>query len=129
MTQELKRMIDQICKEKKVDKKLLISAIEDSLKSAIRKRHGNIELEVSFNDATGEIEVYQYKTVVEKVRDDSLEITLKEALILDPESQLGDSLGINMDISNLGRIAAQAAKQVITQKMKNVEREDRKSVV
>ncbi len=123
MTQELKRMIDQICKEKKVDKKLLISAIEDSLKSAIKKRHGNIELEVSFNETTGIIEVYQYKTVVERVRDNTVEISLKDAQVLDPESQIGDSLGINMDISNLGRIAAQAAKQVITQKMKNVERD------
>jgi len=123
MTNELKRMIDQICKEKKVDKQLLVSAIEDSLKSAIKKRFGNLELEVSFNDTTGEIEVYQYKIVVEKVRDDNLEIALKDALVLDPESQHGDSLGIIMDISNLGRISAQAAKQVITQKMKNVERD------
>jgi len=124
MATELKRIIDQVSKEKGLDKQILIEAIEEAIKSAVKKRFGpKLELEVNFNDITGELEVYQYRTVVEKVTDSDTEISLDEARELDPESELGDRLGTQMDISSLGRIAAQSARQVIIQRMKTAERD------
>jgi len=124
MATELKRIIDQVSKEKGLDKQVLIEAIEEAIKSAVKKRFGpKLELEVNFNDITGELEVYQYRTVVEKVTDPDTEISLEEAKELDPESELGDRLGTQMDISSLGRIAAQSARQVIIQRMKTAERD------
>ncbi|OCC15457.1 Transcription termination protein NusA [Dissulfuribacter thermophilus] len=124
MATELKRTIDQVCKEKGIDKNVLITALEEAIKSAVKKRYGaNLDLEVSYNDLVGDLEVFQYRTVVDKVQDPELEISLDEAKELDPESELGDSLGTKMDISNLGRIAAQSARQVILQKMKSAEQD------
>lgn len=124
MATELKRTIDQVCKEKGIDKNVLITALEEAIKSAVKKRYGaNLDLEVSYNDLVGDLEVFKYRTVVDKVQDPELEISLDEAKELDPESELGDSLGTKMDISNLGRIAAQSARQVILQKMKSAEQD------
>ncbi len=124
MDADLKRIIEQVAREKGLEPKVLIDALEEAIKSAVRKRYGvRLELEVAYNENTGEVEVYQYRDVVEKVSDTETEISLEEALELDPESELGDSIGTLMDISNLGRIAAQSARQVIIQKMKNAERD------
>ncbi len=124
MAAELKRMIDQVSREKGLDRKVLIEALEEAIKSAVKKRYGaRLDLEVNYDDAHGEIEVFQYRTVTDKVQDQDTEISLEEARELDPESELGDSLGIQMDISSLGRIAAQSARQVIIQKMKTAERD------
>ena len=73
------------------------------------------------NDDTGAIEVFQYKEVVEKIEDPSPQIALAEGRGLDPECEVGDVLGIRMDASAFGRIAAQSAKQVIMQRMKDAE--------
>ena len=124
MTLELKRTIDQVCKEKGIDKEVLVTALEEAMRSAVKKRYGaNLDLEVSYNDVGGDLEVFQYRTVVETVEDPDLEISLDEARELDPDSEIGDSLGIKMDISDLGRIAAQSARQVILQKMKSAEQD------
>ncbi len=124
MDAELKRIIEQVAREKGLEPSVLIEALEEAIKSAVRKRYGaRLELEVAYNENTGEVEVYQYRDVVEKVTDPETEISLEEALELDPETELGDSIGTLMDISNLGRIAAQSARQVIIQKMKNAERD------
>ncbi len=124
MASELKRIIDQVSREKGLDRDILVSALEEAIKSAVKKRYGaGLDLDVSFNENDGEIEVFQYRTVVEDVQDPDLEISLDEALELDSESELGDSIGIQMDISSLGRIAAQSARQVIIQKMKSAERD------
>ncbi len=124
MSLELKRIIDQVSKEKGVDKKLLISALEDAIRSAIKKKSGAaVDMEIAFNDETGEIEAFQYRTVVAKVFDPELEISLDEAKKMDPESAIGDSLGIKLDVAAMGRIAAQSARQVIMQKMKSAERD------
>ena len=124
MDAELKRIIEQVAREKGLETRVLIEALEEAIKSAVRKRYGaRLELEVAYNENTGEVEVYQYRDVVEKVTDPETEISLEEALDLDPETELGDSIGTLMDISNLGRIAAQSARQVIIQKMKSAERD------
>lgn len=124
MTSELKRLIDQVSREKGIDRQTLIHTLEEAIKSAIKKKYGSkFDLDVTFNEEFGEIEAFQFKEVVEVVTDRDKEVSLEEALQLDPETQLGDELGIRMDTETLGRIAAQSAKQVIIQKMKDAERE------
>ncbi len=124
MNLELRRLIEQVSRDKGIDKDLLISAIKDAVRSAARKRYGpRLEIEVSYRDDTGEIEVFQFKEVVTDLIDAFREISFKEARQLDPECELGDSLGIRMDATAFGRIAAQSAKQVIMQRMKDAERD------
>ncbi len=124
-TENLKRILDQICRDKGIDKALLIDAIEEAVRSAVRKKFGSRrDIEVQFNDELGEIEVFQYRTVVEEVFDEETEISLDEARRLDPEVELEDDLGEKLDnIADLGRIAAQSAKQVIIHRMRDAERE------
>ncbi|RPJ17633.1 MAG: transcription termination/antitermination protein NusA [Desulfobacteraceae bacterium] len=120
---EIKRVVDQVSRDKGIDKNVLIKAIEEALKSAARKKFGNkIEIEIQYNDQTGEIEVFQFKEVVEAVKDSMVEISFENGRKLDAECEIGDSLGTKMDTTTFGRIAAQSAKQVIIQKMKDAER-------
>jgi N utilization substance protein A len=125
MLSDLKRIIDQISRDRGFDKKLLISAIEDAVASAARKKLGSRrDIEVRYNEEYGEVEIFQFRSVVEVAEDEQTEISLEEALELDPEVRLGDELGQKMDkIEDLGRIAAQSAKQVIIHKMKDAEKE------
>jgi len=121
---ELRRIIDQVSRDKGIDKELLIAALKDAIRSAAKKKFGpRLELEVGYKDETGEIEVFQFKEVVTEVTDSHREISFTEARRLDPECELGDGLGIKMDASAFGRIAAQSAKQVIMQRMKDAERD------
>jgi N utilization substance protein A len=120
---EIKRVVDQVSRDKGIEKTVLIKAIEEALKSAARKKFGNkIEIEIQYSDQTGEIEVFQFKEVVEVVKDSSVEISIENGRKLDEECEIGDSLGTKMDTTTFGRIAAQSAKQVIIQKMKDAER-------
>ncbi|MDA8165494.1 MAG: transcription termination factor NusA [Desulfobacteraceae bacterium] len=123
MLSELKRIIDQISRDKGINRELLIEALEDAVASAARKKFGQRrEIEVRYNDDMGEIEVFQFRNVVETVEDEQTEISLAEARKLDPEVEIDDEIGSKMEnISELGRIAAQSAKQVIIQKMKDAE--------
>ena len=125
MLSDLKRIIDQISRDRGFDKTLLIEAIEEAVQSAARKKFGSRrDIEVRYNEEYGEVEVFQFRMVVENAEDEQTEISLDEALRLDPDVQIGDELGEKMeDISDLGRIAAQSAKQVIIHKMKDAERE------
>jgi N utilization substance protein A len=124
MSLELRRIIDQVSRDKGIDRELLIDAIKDAIRKAAQKKYGSkLEMEVEYNDDTGQMEVFQYKEVVEQVTDAQMQITLEEGLKLDPECQVGDHLGIKMDAGALGRIAAQSAKQVIMQRMKDAERD------
>ncbi|MEW6595474.1 MAG: transcription termination factor NusA [Thermodesulfobacteriota bacterium] len=125
MISELKRIIDQISRDKGIDRQLLIEAIEEAVMSAAKKKFGQRrEIEARYNDELGEVELFQFRTVVEDddVADEQTEISLGDAKALDPEVQLGDELGSKMEsVAELGRIAAQSAKQVIIQKMKDAE--------
>ncbi len=124
MNMELKRIIDQVSRDKGIEKDLLVGAIKDAIRSAAKKKYGpRLEIEVEYNDDTGMIEVFQYKEVVAAGEDVSQQISLEEGRKLDPECEVGDSLGIKMDASAFGRIAAQSAKQVIMQRMKDAERD------
>jgi len=121
---DIKRVVEQVSRDKGIDREILISALEEALKSAARKKFGSkIDIEVQYNDDSGEIEVFQFKDVVETVEDPALDISLEEGRKLDAECEIGDSLGTKMDTSTFGRIAAQSAKQVIIQKMKDAERD------
>ena len=120
---EIKRVVDQVSRDKGIEKQILIKAIEEALKSAARKKYGNkIEIEIQYSEETGEIEVFQFKEVVEVVTDGIMQISVEEGHKLDPECEIGDSLGTKMDTTTFGRIAAQSAKQVIIQKMKDAEK-------
>jgi N utilization substance protein A len=121
---DIKRVIEQISRDKGIDSQILIRAVEEALKSAAKKKYGNrIDIEVKYNEDAGEIEVFQFKEVVDEVEDPDLEISVEEGLRVDPDCEVGDSLGYKMDTTHFGRIAAQSAKQVIIQKMKDAERE------
>ncbi len=120
---DIKRVIEQVSKDKGIEPGILVNTLEEALKSAARKKYGNdIDIEAHYDDETGEIEVFQFKEVVEEITEPDLQLTLKEGRALDPECEVGDSLGTKMDTAAFGRIAAQSAKQVIIQKMKDAEK-------
>lgn len=121
---DLNHVIEQIHKDKGIAKDTLVEAIEAAMLSAARKKLGYYgDLEAQYNPDLGEVEVFQFKTVVEDVEDDHLEIEINRAKGLDEEAVLGDSLGEKIDSTILGRIAAQTAKQVIIQKLRDAEKE------
>jgi N utilization substance protein A len=103
---------------------VLIKALEEALKSAAHKRYGpKIDIEVRYSEETGDLEVFQFKEVAEEIEDPMLQISLVEGRKLDPDCEVGDSLGTKMDTNIFGRIAAQSAKQVIIQKLKDAEKD------
>jgi len=121
---ELKKAIDQISKDRGIDRDLLIDTLEEAVRSAVHRKYGDtMDIEVTFNEDTGEIDVYQFKVVVKEVHDEISEITLEEATNHDPNVQLDDEMGFKLAIEDLGRIAAQSAKQVIIQRMRDAEQE------
>ncbi len=121
---DLNRVIEQIEKDKGIPKKALIEALEAAMLSAARKKLGFYgDLETKYNEESGEVELFQFRTVVEEVEDDKIELGTVEALKLDPDATIGDSIGEKIDPNILGRIAAQTAKQVIIQKMRDAERD------
>ncbi|MDR2350492.1 MAG: transcription termination factor NusA, partial [Deltaproteobacteria bacterium] len=123
MTQDLKKIIDDICKDKGLDKQVLLETMTEAISSAAKRKYGQSDnFEVSFNDETGEFEVFRFHEVVEEVEDPKTQISLAEALKLDKDSTVGDELGVKLDTRDFGRIAAQSAKQVIIQRMKDAER-------
>ena len=124
MITELNRVIEQVSREKGVDREVLIKTIEEAVRAAAAKKLGqDYDLEVAFNEEMGEIEIFEFKEVVEEVGDEHVEISLEDAKEMDPDCELGDSLGIKMDMDELGRIAAQSAKQVLMQRLREAEKD------
>jgi N utilization substance protein A len=121
----LKREITQIAKDKGIDIDEIIGALEEAMKQAARKRHGlEKEIEARYNDELGEIELFEFKEVVEAVTDPAAQIALDVARAdYDAEAEQGDEIGVKMDTSDFGRILAQAAKQVIIQRIRDAERD------
>lgn len=120
----LKHTIDQIVKEKGIDKDVVLEALEQAVLTAANKKFRNTrDLEAHYNPEIGEVELFEFVTVVEEVQDSYKEIDLEEAREIDPDVEVGDSLGMKMDASGFSRIAAQTAKQVIIQKVREAERE------
>jgi N utilization substance protein A len=126
MNRELIIVIEQLGREKGIDKEILFEALESALLSASRKSLGpGDNVRIHIDRKTGEFRVYHRKKVVEDVTDPDTEMTLAEAQALAPEAELGVELELLQDrpLSDLGRIAAQTAKQVILQKVRDAERE------
>ncbi|MFM6929226.1 MAG: transcription termination factor NusA [Bdellovibrio sp.] len=125
MFSDLSKVIEQVGKDKGIDKQIVIDAITQGMLVAARKKYGTYrEIEAAYNDETGEVELFEFKEVVprEKFVDEEVEIPYDEAQKLDPNVQLDDSIGIKMEAQDLGRIAAQTAKQIIMQKVRDAER-------
>ncbi len=124
MSSELKKTIDQISKDRGIDRDLLIDTLEEAVRSSVARKYGDqMDIEVNFNEELGEIQVYQFKVVVDKITDPVSEITLADAREHDPNINLNDEMGFKVKIEELGRIAAQSAKQVIIQRMRDAEQE------
>ena len=124
MSSSLNFILDQVSKEKGIPKEILVEAIESAMVTASRKKLGpGRDLEARFNEETGDIELYEFVDVVEHPENSYTEISLEEAREFDEEAEYGDSLGLKLDTSEFGRIAAQTAKQVIMQKIREAERE------
>lgn len=120
---DIKRVIDQVSREKGIDAEVLVATLKEAIISAARKKLGaRADIEVHYDEKTGEVEVFHFKEVVEEIENPENELLLEDGLKYDPECEIGDSLGIRIDTEEFGRIAAQSAKQVIIQKMREAER-------
>ena len=124
MNHELITVIDQLCKEKGISKDVLLEAVESALVSAARKKFPvNENIVVKVNPKNGSIEINLIYTIVEEVEDENNEMSLAEAREIDPNAQVGNEAVLQQDFEGYGRIAAQTAKQVIVQKVKEAERD------
>ncbi len=122
---ELRKVISGVSRDKNLDKAVIIDALQQAVVHAARRTLGaTADLEAHYNEESDEIELYQFRTVVDDddVANESLEIALLDAKKLDPETVLGDAIGVKIDTSKFGRIAAQSAKQIIVQKVRDAER-------
>jgi N utilization substance protein A len=125
MQQDLNRVIEQVSKEKGIDKSILIGALESAMVSAAKRTFGHQrKIEAQYNPEIGEVELFEAKLVVQEVADATVEITLEDAREnYDPDAEIGDELLTKLDTGSFGRIAAQAAKQNIVQRVRDAERE------
>ncbi len=124
MITELTRVIDSVGKDKGIDRERIISAVEEAVLSAAEKllksKNQDKELDVYYNPEEGEVELFEYKEVVETVADPEIQISLAEAIELDPETELGDMIGVKIN-PEYTRIAIHNAKQKVLQKLKEAE--------
>jgi len=124
MNHELITVIDQICKEKGISKDVLLEAVESALVSAARKKFpDNENITVKVNSKNGKIAINLIYRIVEEVEDENNEMTIAEAREADPSAQVGGEVIFVQDFEGYGRIAAQTAKQVIVQRVKEAERD------
>jgi N utilization substance protein A len=122
MKSELMSVIDQIGREKGIEKGKILAALESALLTAAKKRFGQGDnIQVDIDTDTGEISIVSKKTIAETVVDVKTEISLEDARKIDEEAEMGDEIGSLIDMDDFGRIAAQAAKQVIVQKVREAE--------
>lgn len=125
MNQEFITALSEIVKEKGISEDLLFETIEDALVAAYKKNYANSaaqNVNVTMNRATGEIHVYSRKNVVLEVQDEVSEINLEDARKIDPRYELEDVVEMEVTPKQFGRVAAQAAKQVVIQRIKEAER-------
>jgi N utilization substance protein A len=122
---ELMQIADAVAREKSIDRMIVIEAMEEALSRAARSRYGqetNVRAEI--NPSTGETRLWRLMEVVEEVENESAEISLREAKRQNPEAEVGDFLSDPLPPVDFGRVAALAAKQVITQKVRDAERDN-----
>ncbi|MFZ0076997.1 transcription termination/antitermination protein NusA [Exiguobacterium sp. RIT452] len=125
MGPQLLEAIEQIAKEKEIDKNIIIDALEQALISAYRRNFGKESeaVKVEFDQKTGDIRVFALKEVVERLTQPEEQLSLEEAHEIDPTYELGDFHKVEVTPGDFGRVAAQTAKQIVTQKMREAERE------
>jgi N utilization substance protein A len=125
MLPDLNRVIEQVSKEKGIDRDIIVDALKEAMLSAARRTYGpEKKIEAQFDPALGEVELFEILTVVDSVQDAENEISLDDARrTLDPECEVGDELLRKLPSEKFGRIAAQAAKQNIIQKVRDAERD------
>ena len=123
MNREFIKAVEELEKEKEISKDLLIEAIESALVSAYKKNYGTSQnVRVNIDRETGDIDVFMRKDIVEAVEDDQLEVSLEDAREIDPKYQIGDVIERQVTPRDFGRIAAQTAKQVVVQRIREAER-------
>ena len=123
MNNDFINAIDDLVKEKGISKEVLIEAIESALVSAYKKNYGTAQnVRVSIDKENGDVDVLMRKDVVEEVEDEFTEISLAEALEIDPRYEIGDVVEYQVTPKDFGRIAAQTAKQVVVQRIREAER-------
>lgn len=123
MNLELVGALNELQKERGISKDILREAIEAAIVTAYKRSHGTAQnVRVELDDRTGRIRVFAQKEVVEAVEDDAAEISLEDARAIDPAYQLGDLVEVEVTPRDFGRIAAQTAKQVVIQRIREAER-------
>ncbi len=121
---ELGRVIEQLGKDRGIKKEFIVGAIEQAFLVTARKKFGiQGEYEARYNEGDGEVEIYQYKNVVDKVRDPIVEIDFDSAKKLDEDCEVGDQLGLKIENPGFSRVDIQTAKQIIFQKVRDAERD------
>src|SRR5881296_3425043 len=125
MQPDLNRVIEQVSKEKGIDRGIIVKALEEAMLSAAKKTFGHEKnIEAKFNTELGEVGLFEIKTVVEHVEDPENQVTLTAAREkLDSEAEIGDELLVKLPAEKFSRIAAQAAKQNIIQRVRDAERD------
>lgn len=124
MNKDLIAIFEYLEREKGIKREIVISAIEDSLQAAARKNiTGASNVSVTINPKTGGIDVFCEKEIVDEVEVDAQEISLEEAQKLDPDCEIGQFIDVIVTPKDFGRIAAQKARQIITQKLRTAERD------
>lgn len=123
MSKELAGALEVLEKEKGISKEIVVDALEDALVAAYKKNYGTSQnVEVNFNEETGSIKVFQVKEVSGEVEDAQLDIALEDAREINRAYEIGDRIKFEVTPKNFGRIAAQTAKQVVLQRMREAER-------
>ncbi len=123
MSKEFLRAVEQLEKEKEISKELLMEAIESALVSAYKKNYGTAHnVRVDIDEETGEFDVFMQRVVVDEVHDKYADISLSEAREIDKDYILGDIVEKRVTPKDFGRIAAQTAKQVVVQRIREAER-------
>src|SRR6185312_5731734 len=124
MASALYQQVEQLSRDKGIDPAVVVSAVEDAYLAATRKHLKTVEeLESELNKDTGEISVYAVKKIVPEVTAEALEISLEDARRIEPGAEVGGEVRIKRSTEGLGRIAAQMAKQIIFQKVREAERD------
>jgi transcription termination/antitermination protein NusA len=121
---ELLQIADAVAREKQIERSVVIEAMEDAIAKAARSRYGaETDVHAQIDAKTGELRLSRHLHVVEQIDNDSREITLVDARRRNPAAQVGDAIAETLPPFDFGRIAAQSAKQVIVQKVRDAERE------
>ncbi len=122
----LSRVIQQVSKDKGVSQAAVVNSVVQGVLTAVRKKYGSYRnIEVKYNEELGDLELFEFKKVMpdDEFEDELIEIKYSEAKDLDPDTQMGDQIGTRLELKDLGRIDAQAAKQIIIQNLRSIEHE------